>query len=85
MALDRYYGRSTGAYVSAIPILIRAAGLLLKGHAASWHRDMMHREPNLQTWAPFKAHISLTFQPVGREKKARHHLDVAHQRANDSV
>jgi len=44
----------------------------------------MRREPNLQTWNAVKTHITLMFQPVGRGKKARHQLDVAHQRANDT-
>lgn len=64
---------------------VRAAGLMLKGQAASWYRDIMRREQTITTWADFRQAISLMFMPIGRDKQARIKLDHTVQRAQDSV
>lgn len=67
------------------PTRIRAAGLMLKGQAASWYRDVMRKDAPPQNWAAFKQAICSMFMPIGREKQARHKLDKASQRAQESV
>jgi len=64
---------------------MRAAGLTLKGQAASWYRDAMSRASSPKTWAQFSEAIRKMFMPIGREKYARQQLDRTYQRPQDSV
>lgn len=64
---------------------MRAAGLTLKGHAASWYRDLMRRDQAPRAWDDFVQGIKKMFMPIGRDKHARQQLDHAHQRPQDSV
>lgn len=65
---------------------VRAGGLMLKGQAASWYRDVMRRETTaIRTWRQFVEGVSRMFMPIGREKQARQQLDSAYQRSQDSV
>ena len=60
---------------------VRAAGLLLKGQAASWLRDMMLRGEVFSSWQNFKDEIVKMFMPIGRAQQARLQLGKAHQRS----
>lgn len=64
---------------------MRAAGLTLKGHAASWYRDVMSRNEPPNSWATFVDAIQKMFMPIGRDRRARQQLDHVIQRPQDSV
>lgn len=64
---------------------MRAAGLTLKGHAASWYRDVMSRNEPPNSWTAFVDAIQKMFMPIGRDRRARQQLDHVTQRPQDTV
>lgn len=64
---------------------VRAAGMLLKGQAAMWWRDVGHSGGRPTTWTEMVKALQQMFMPLRRDKMAREKLAVARQRERDSL
>jgi hypothetical protein len=91
LELDTWFF-SMGEYFSSMPGItedqkVLVAGLVLKGQAATWWRDLSTRPAATrpQTWQEFKDALTVMFMPVDRAKVARDKLRNAHQRERDSL
>lgn len=66
---------------------VNVAGLMLKGQAACWYRDICQRPAAMQPHDldTFLGELRTVFQPLGRDKQARDQLSTAHMRPRDSL
>lgn len=64
---------------------VLTAGLLLKGQAATWWRDVSQLPTAPKSWGELTAALELMFMPVERSKLARDRLAEAKQRERDSL
>ena len=64
---------------------IMAAGMFLKGQAASWYLDVRRRPHSLCTWDEFVQEIKQVFMPVNLERIARDRLASVYQREKDTL